>query len=47
MQFSRPTRRRRPSSDARAKWIFERLRIEHSFAGGYTAVKDYVRIARN
>jgi transposase len=29
-----------------AKRIFERLRIEHGYAGGYTAVKDYVRIAR-
>jgi|SRR5580704_10271227 hypothetical protein len=26
--------------------IFERLRIEHGFAGGYTVVKDYVRLAR-
>jgi acyl-CoA thioesterase I len=26
--------------------IFDRLRIEHGFAGGYTAVKDYVRLAR-
>ncbi len=29
-----------------AKRIFERLRIEHSFTGGYTVVKDYVRLAR-
>lgn len=29
-----------------AKRIFERLGDEHGFAGGYTAVKDYVRIAR-
>jgi len=29
-----------------AKRIFERLRDEHSFAGGYTVVKDYVRQAR-
>jgi transposase len=29
-----------------AKRIFERLRIEHGYAGGYTVVKDYVRIAR-
>jgi transposase len=29
-----------------AKRIFERLRIEHGFAGGYTVVKDYVRLAR-
>src|SRR5450756_827886 len=27
-----------------AKRIFERLRDEHGFAGGYTVVKDYVRI---
>jgi transposase len=30
-----------------AKRIFERLRIEHGYAGGYTVVKDYVRIARS
>jgi transposase len=29
-----------------AKRIFERLRIEHGFLGGYTVVKDYVRLAR-
>jgi transposase len=29
-----------------AKRIFERLRDEHGYAGGYTVVKDYVRIAR-
>src|SRR4249920_1160897 len=29
-----------------AKRIFERLRDEHGFDGGYTVVKDYVRIAR-
>jgi transposase len=29
-----------------AKRIFERLRIEHGFAGGYTIIKDYVRLAR-
>lgn len=29
-----------------AKRIFERLRDEHSFAGGYTIVKDYVRSQR-
>ena len=27
-----------------AKRIFERLRAEHGFAGGYTVVKDYVRL---
>ena len=26
--------------------IFDRLRIEQGYAGGYTVVKDYVRIAR-
>ena len=26
-----------------AKRVFERLRDEHGFAGGYTIVKDYVR----
>ena len=29
-----------------AKRIFERLRDEHGFAGGYTVVKDHVRISR-
>jgi transposase len=29
-----------------AKRIFERLRDEHGFSGGYTIVKDYVREAR-
>ena len=29
-----------------AKRIFERLRDEHGFRGGYTVVKDYVRISR-
>jgi transposase len=29
-----------------AKRIFERLRDEHGFAGGYTVVKDYVRVSR-
>ena len=26
--------------------IFERLREEHDFAGGYTVVKNYVRLCR-
>ena len=26
--------------------IFERLKAEHGYAGGYTGVKDYVRIAK-
>lgn len=29
-----------------AKRIWERLKAEHGFAGGYTVVKDYVREAR-
>ncbi|WP_238542502.1 IS21 family transposase [Sphingomonas sp. PAMC 26621] len=29
-----------------AKRIFERLRDEHDFAGGYTVVKDHVRLCR-
>jgi len=29
-----------------AKLIFERMRDEHGYAGGYTVVKDHVRIAR-
>jgi transposase len=29
-----------------AKRIFERLRAEHGYAGGYTVVKDYVRLQR-
>ena len=29
-----------------AKRIFERLRAEHSYTGGYTIVKDYVRAAK-
>jgi transposase len=29
-----------------AKRIFERLRAEHGCAGGYTVVKDYVRLQR-
>ena len=29
-----------------AKRIFEQLRNEHGFAGGYTVVKEYVRIGR-
>jgi hypothetical protein len=36
-----------PKQRHTAKRIFERLRLEHGFAGGYTVVKDYVRIARN
>ena len=38
--------RGRASSAIRAKRIFERLRAEHGFAGGYTIVKDYVRERR-
>ena len=29
-----------------AKRIFERLRAEHGYGGGYTIVKDYVRAAK-
>ena len=35
-----------PKQQHTAKRIFERLRDEHGFAGGYTVVKDYVRLAR-
>src|SRR6202142_3132540 len=35
-----------PKQRHTAKRIFERLRLEHGYAGGYTVVKDYVRIAR-
>jgi hypothetical protein len=35
-----------PKQRHTAKRIFERLRIEHGYAGGYTVVKDYVRIVR-
>jgi len=35
-----------PKQRHTAKRIFERLRIEHGFAGGYTIIKDYVRLAR-
>jgi transposase len=38
---SRPRRQRHT-----AKRIFERLREEHGFTGGYTIVKDYVRQAK-
>jgi transposase len=32
-----------PKQRHTAKRIFERLRAEHGYAGGYTSVKDYVR----
>jgi hypothetical protein len=35
-----------PKQRHTAKRIFERLRIEHGYAFGYTVVKDYVRITR-
>ena len=35
-----------PKQRHTAKRIFERLRAEHGFAGGYTVVKDYVCLAR-
>ena len=36
-------KRRPPKQRHTAKRIFERLRAEHSYTGGYTIVKDYVR----
>ena len=38
---SRPKKQRHT-----AKRIFDRLKAEHAFSGGYTIVKDYVRQAR-
>jgi transposase len=35
-----------PKQRHTAKRIFERLRAEHGFTGGYTVVKDYVRSAK-
>ena len=35
-----------PKQRHTAKRIFERLKAEHGFGGGYTVVKDYVRLAR-
>ncbi|HEY8006378.1 MAG TPA: IS21 family transposase [Methylocella sp.] len=35
-----------PKQRHTAKLIFKRLRAEHGFLGGYTIVKDYVRLAR-
>jgi transposase len=35
-----------PKQRHTAKRIFERLRAEHGYGGGYTSVKDYVRIAK-
>lgn len=35
-----------PKQRHTAKRIFERLRDEHGFSGGYTVVKDHVRLAR-
>src|SRR5665648_93897 len=35
-----------PKQRHTARRIFERLKTEHGFAGGYTVVKDYVRIAK-
>jgi transposase len=38
--------KRRPAKQRHtAKRIFDRLKVEHSFTGGYTIVKDYVRSA--
>jgi hypothetical protein len=36
-----------PKQRHTAKRILERLRLEHGYAGCYTVVKDYVRIARS
>jgi transposase len=36
-----------PKQRHTAKRIFERLKAEHGFGGGYTVVKDYVRLARS
>jgi transposase len=36
-----------PKQRHTAKRIFERLRDEHGYAGGYTVVKDYVRLSRS
>jgi transposase len=36
-----------PKQRHTAKRIFDRLRAEHGFAGGYTVVKDYVRLAKS
>jgi hypothetical protein len=39
--------KRRPAKQRHtAKRIFERLRTEYAFSGGYTIVKDYVRTQR-
>ena len=35
-----------PKQRHTAKRVWQRLRDEHGFAGGYTTVKDYVRQAR-
>ena len=35
-----------PKQRHTAKRIFERLRAEYDYAGGYTVVKDHVRICR-
>src|SRR5260370_27968348 len=35
-----------PKQRHTAKRVFERLKAEHGFIGGYTVVKDYVRIAK-
>jgi transposase len=35
-----------PKQRHTAQRIFERLRAEHGFIGGYTVVKDYVRLAK-
>jgi transposase len=37
---------RPPVLDSKAKRIFERLRAAHGYPGGYTVVKDHVRLKR-
>ena len=46
MRSWRLTRPLRRSNGHTAKRIYERLRDEHGFSGGYTVVKDHVRITR-
>ena len=45
-KFWKTTRRWGRSSVIRPSGIFERLRDEHSYTGGYTIVKDYVRLRK-
>ncbi len=45
-QWLREDRWQRAKQRHTAKRVFERLRDEHGFAGGYTIVKDYIRERR-